>query len=396
MVSIARNRIDNSGGSLIDIIRNISDRKNYIHEFEDKFAKYVGTKYAIATCSGRYALELILKSLNLKKDNEVIVPAYTFYIVPLVIKKLGLKPVFVDINPETANIDVSQIKKKITKKTQAILVTHLFGRPADLKEIFRVIKKKKIYIIEDCAHAHGTEYKGKKVGSFGEAGFFSLDTTKPVNTFGGGIITTNNKYLMESIRKDIEKLPNSSKKEIISKLKRAYRESFLTNPIIFGLLIRPVLLFSKFSNMDVVGNYQKSKVKDRMRIYKFSNMQAKMGIKQLGILDLKNKKRIFKAKLLLKELDNKIRVLKEDKEDFNIYTSFLILCNNKKELSKNLLLHGIDSDTDMMQNCGKMFSGENFKNTETMYAKALRIPLYNFLNTKQIRYIAKIVKRYAK
>lgn len=395
-MGIARNRIDNFGGSLIDLVRNISDKKDYIYEFEDKFANYIGTKYAIATCSGRYALELILKSLNLKKDDEVIIPAYTFYIVPLVIKKLGLKPVFVDINLNTANIDVSQIKNKITKKTKAIIVTHLFGRPADIKEISEIAQKKKIYIIEDCAQAHGTEYKGKKVGSFGEAGFFSLDTTKPVNTFGGGIITTNDQNLMKLIKENIEKLPNPSKGEIISKAKRAYKESLLTNPFIFGLLIRPVLLFSKFSNMDVVGNYQKSKVKDRMCISKFSNMQAKMGIKQLRVLDLKNKKRIFKAKLLLKELYNQVRVLKDNKENFNIYTSFLILCNNKEELSKKLLLHGIDSDTDMMQNCGKMFSGDNFKNTELMYTKALRIPLYNFLDTKQINYMAKMIKRYAK
>ncbi len=337
VIGLARNRVDNFGGGIIYLIGNIFDRKDYINEFEKKFASYIGTGYSIATCSGRYALALILKSLGLKQGDEVIVPSYTFYVVPEIIQKLGFKVVFADINPETANIDVAQIKEKLTKKTRAIIATHLFGRPTPLDEIAQLIRGKNIQIIEDCCQAHGAKYKGRGVGSLGVAGFFSLETTKPVNTFGGGVITTNSKELMKSIRDKIEKLPNPSKLELISKIGRAYWEGFLTAPIIFRLLIWPMLLFANMIDINFVGKYQKSKAKERMKVFKFNNMQAKMGIRQLELLDKNNDKRVLKANLLIRGIGDKAGILKDDRKNFNIYTAFLVLCNNKDELARKLL-----------------------------------------------------------
>jgi len=396
VIGLARNRVDNFGGGIIDLIGNIFDKKCYIKEFEEKFASYIGTRYSIATCSGRYALALILKSLGLKQGDEVIIPSYTFYVVPEIIQKLGFKVVFADINPEIANIDVAQIKEKLTKKTRAIIVTHLFGRPAQLDEIAKLIRGKNIQIIEDCCQAHGTKYKGRRVGSFGTAGFFSLDTTKPVNTFGGGVITTNSKALMKSIRDKIEKLPNPSKSELISKIGRAYWEGFLTAPIIFRFFVWPALLLANLAGVDFVGKYQKSKAKERMKVFKLSNMQAKMGIKQLELLDKNNNKRMLKANLLIRGIGGKAGILKDDRKNFNIYTAFLVSCNNKDELARKLLIYGIDSEKEMMQNCGRIFSNEDFKYTDLMETKSLRVPLYYQISNKDIRHIAKIIRKYAK
>jgi dTDP-4-amino-4,6-dideoxygalactose transaminase len=396
VIGLARNRVDNSGGTIFEIIANLFDRKDYIKEFEEEFASYMGTRYSIATCSGRYALALILKSLELKQGDEVIVPSYTFYVVPEIIQKLGFKVVFVDINSETANIDVAQIKKRITKRTRAIIVTHLFGRPAELDAILKLAKRKNIHIIEDCCQAHGTKYRGKRVGSFGVAGFFSFDTTKPINTFGGGIITTNDNKLAERIRQKIRGLPNLSKIELVSRIIRAYWESFLTTPFIFRVFIWPVLLLANITGIDFVGKYQKSKVKERMGVFKFSNVEAKMGIKQLQALDKNNNDRVFKANLLIGRVGSKARILKDDKKDFNIYTAFIIISNNRKELAKKLLIHGIDSETEMMQNCGRIFSNENFKCTDLMETKSLRVPLSYQINNGEVKYIASLVRRYSR
>lgn len=393
---LARDQVDNFGGTIRDLITGFFKEGDYITEFEKRFALYIGARYAIAACSGRHALEIILRGLKLKEGDEVIVPAYTFYIVPYVIKKMGLKPVFVDVSPKTANIEASYISKKITKKTKAIILTHLFGRPAQMQDILKAIKRRRIYIIEDACQALGAEYRGKKIGSFGKAGFFSLDTTKPVNTMGGGIITTNDEKLAKSMREEIKKLPLMPKAELLSRIKRSYKESLLTMPIVFRLLIWPLLLFSRYSKIDIIGGYQKSKNAGRMHVFKFSNIQAGMGIRQLEVLDVKNKKKADNSRLLIRELGNKVKFLEDDEQDFNIYTSFMILCNNKKELSDKLLLHGIDTDRKVMQNCGKMFSAGHFKNAELLDSKALKIPVYNWLTERQIKYMAKLIKRYAK
>ena len=390
-MAIARKRVNNYGCSIVDLLRGFYAKKDHVSEFEKRFADYIGCKYAIAVCSGRYALELILKGIGLKPGDEVIVPSYTFYIVIKVILKLGLKPVFVDIDPKTANIDVNSIKTKITKKTRAILVTHLFGRPAELDQIQKIVRKNKIFMIEDCAQAHGTEYKGKKVGSFGRAGFFSLDTTKPINALGGGVITTDDSKLAALIRKELQKIPSLPKIRLLSRIKRAYKESSLTKPLVFTLLIMPLLLLSMLIKRNIVANYQKDKNLERSCVFKFSNFQARMAIKQLALLDKRNLVRVNKAKLLLSLLRGNTKTLLDDKNDFNTYTAFLIVGNDRWRLSKKLLLRGIDSDADMMQNCGRIFSGESFKNARMFEQQALRIPLDDSLSDKQVKYIAKAV-----
>lgn len=141
--------------------------KGTIKRFERNFAHYIGVKYAIATASGKQALYLILKSLDLEGKDEIILPAYTAASVPNTIILSGLTPVFVDVDPKTFNLNPKLIEKNITKKTGAILATHIYGQPSDLDSILKIARKNNLYVIEDCAHACGAEYKGKKSREFG-------------------------------------------------------------------------------------------------------------------------------------------------------------------------------------------------------------------------------------
>lgn len=170
-----------------------------VEEFEKKFAQYIGTKYAVAVSNGTTALHLALFLLDLKKDDEVITSPFSFIASTNSILYVGGKPVFVDIDGEF-NIDASKIEEKITKKTKAILPIHLFGNPCEMDKIMKLAKKYKLKVVEDAAQAHGAEFKGKKIGSFGDLACFSFYGTKNMTTGEGGMITTNDNNLYNKIK----------------------------------------------------------------------------------------------------------------------------------------------------------------------------------------------------
>src|SRR3989344_9262553 len=166
-------------------------------DFEKKLKSYVGTKYVSAVSSCTAALHLSLVVLGIKQGDEVITTPLTFASVANVIVHTGAKPVFADVEKETGNIDPHEIIKKITQKTRAIIVTHLFGRPVNLDAILKIAQKHKLILIEDCAHALGAYYKGRHVGSIGDFGAFSFYVTKNITTGEGGALTVNNKHLAD-------------------------------------------------------------------------------------------------------------------------------------------------------------------------------------------------------
>ncbi len=164
--------------------------------FEQKMADFIGTKYSVALNSGTDALHLALRALDIGKGDEVITVAFTFVATTEAIGIVGATPVFVDINPDTFNMDADLIEEKITPKTKAILPVHLYGQPCDMEKIMAIAKKHNLHVIEDCCQAIGAEFKGKKVGSFGDIGCYSFYPTKNLGTMGdGGLAVTNSETL---------------------------------------------------------------------------------------------------------------------------------------------------------------------------------------------------------
>lgn len=168
---------------------------------EKEIADFVNTKYSIGVASGTDALLLSLMACNVGVGDEVITSPFTFIATADVITLLGAKPVFVDIDPKTYNIDINKIKDAITSKTKVIIPVHLYGQPADMDEILDYGNKYKIVVIEDAAQAIGAKYKGKMVGTMGLTGCFSFFPTKNLGAYGdGGIITTNNEKIDKKIK----------------------------------------------------------------------------------------------------------------------------------------------------------------------------------------------------
>lgn len=172
-----------------------------VAEFEEKIAAYCDSKYAVGVSSGSDALLISLMALGIKPGDEVITTPFTFFATAGSVARLGAKPVFVDVEPDSYNIDPSCIKEKITEKTRAIIPVHLFGQVAQMKPIMEIAKRKTIAVIEDAAQAIGATQDGIKCGNFGNLGCFSFYPSKNLGGFGdGGLVTTNSENLAEKIK----------------------------------------------------------------------------------------------------------------------------------------------------------------------------------------------------
>lgn len=190
---------------MIDSVSNIlkSGKLNQwnnsaVKEFENKFAKYIGCNHAIAIFNGTVALELCVKTLGLKEGDEIIVTPRTFIASASCCAWYGITPVFIDVDVNSQNITLETIKSAITEKTKAVILVHLAGWPCDLAEICKFCREKGIFIIEDCAQAHGAKYKDKSVGSWGDINAWSFCQDKIITTGGeGGMVTTNCPHLFK-------------------------------------------------------------------------------------------------------------------------------------------------------------------------------------------------------
>lgn len=184
----------------------VLDRSYFIQgeectKFEEEFAAYCDAKYCIGVATGLDALCLVLKAMGIGKGEEVIVPSNTYIATALAVSFVGAKPVFVEPTIETYNIDITKIEEKINENTKAIIAVHLQGRPADMDAVNDIAKKYNLKVIEDAAQAHGTRYKGRKVGTLGDAAGFSFYPGKNLGALGdGGCVVTNDRELADKVR----------------------------------------------------------------------------------------------------------------------------------------------------------------------------------------------------
>lgn len=175
----------------------ISSEGPFVKRLEEGIAAYVGRKYGIAVCNGSVALDLCVEALGLQKGDEVIMPTFTIISCAAALVRKGVIPVLVDADPVTWNMDVTQIEDKITSKTKAIMVVHIYGLPVDMDVVTDIAERHGLYIIEDAAEAHGLEYKGRKCGSFGDITAMSFYPNKHITTGEGGMVLVDDERLKE-------------------------------------------------------------------------------------------------------------------------------------------------------------------------------------------------------
>ncbi len=201
---------------------------------ESQFKNYLGVKHAFSFNSGRSALMAILVSLGLRQGDEVLVQTYTCNAAVNPILWTGLKPGYVDCNENDFNIDTDDLEKKISSQSKVVMVQHTFGLPADIDKVSEVARQNNLILIEDCAHSLGAEYRGKRVGSFGKAAFFSFGRDKVISSVYGGIAVTNDDSLAKEIKKFQDEVEYSSCCWILQQL---------LHPILMNWIIIPTYVF---------------------------------------------------------------------------------------------------------------------------------------------------------
>ncbi len=325
-----------------------------LQKFEEEFAKYCGTKYAVGVGNGSDALTFSLLSLNIGLNDEVIIPANSFIATAWTVANVGAKPVFVDVLDDY-NIDPKEIKKKISKKTKAIIPVHLTGNMARMSEILKIAKEYNLKIIEDAAQAVGASIKGKKAGSFGTLGCFSLHPLKNLHVHGdGGIITTNNLNLYNFLKK-------------------------IRN---HGLKNRDELEFWGYNS-------------------RLDNIQAAIARIKLKHLDKWNKRFNFIASKYSKKLSKKIHTPIVDKKNFSIFHRYIIMVDNRDILQRYLKNNGIETKVNYpiplhLQKASKnlRYKKGSLPIVEKQALKILSLPIYPDLSNEKIDYVIKKINNF--
>ena len=329
-------------------------------KFEEEFSRFIGTKYAVAVNSGTDALIFSLISCNVK-NKEVITPSMSFIATGNSILYASGKPVFVDVDMDTYNIDINEILKKITEKTACILPVHLYGYPVKINEILAIAKERNLFVIEDACQAHGADVQGKKVGSFGDAAAFSFYPAKNMTVGGdGGIVTTNNEDIANMLRK-----------------------------------LRDCGRVSKYEH-DVLGYTSR-----------LSSVNGAIGRIQLQKLPEWNEKRRKIADMyykLLSDIEKIVLPPKGNKEVKPVYHLFVIRTNQRdglaKWLNKNEIEVGIHYPLPihLQPVYKKMFrtSEGMFRNSEEMAKTCLSLPIHPFLTNEDVKFICETIHEFFK
>ena len=278
-----------------EIIRQCRERGQlvegpHVAQFESEFTRLLGGGHVMAASLeyGRMALLKVLKALQIPAGSEIIVPALTFWVVPEITRVAGLQPVFADIDPATFTLSPAAVERAITPRTRAVLPTHLYGLACDMDPILALAKKHDLKVIEDCAHSLGATYKGRMVGTLGDASFFSFQAFKPLNTFGGGLAWVRDADVAQRVAEYIAAEPLPTEKRVEKVLSAGWWQRTFIRPTVFTYSLFPLWYLASFTNVKP-DRYLWEKVQrlDPQPPHyggKFSNVQAAVGLAALARL----------------------------------------------------------------------------------------------------------------
>lgn len=373
-----------------------------INEFETQFANYHYMEHAVATSYGRMAFYYILRAFNFPPGSEIIFPALTFWAVPEMARQAGYRPVFVDVDPLTFNIDPGQIQNAITEQTRAIVPTHLYGRPCDMTAVMEIADRNDLFVIEDCAQAAGAHGRGRLVGTFGDASFFSFQLLKGLNTYGGGMVLTDNPVLAASVRaqRDAEPLPTAA--EVALRFAGGIVSRIGISPKGFTFWGFPIQAGASF-----FGDYDLSRfIWEKIRPLnplpasyrrQYSNAQALLGIRALAQLDRFNSRSRAHAIAYSNRLADCQSVKTPETDDLgeSVFYQYCIYLSDAAKASRRAIRRGVDFETTHVDVCSSLPLFSEFAADcpgAELTAKALQLPVYSRLRDSDVERVLRVVR----
>ena len=373
-----------------------------INEYEGRFAEYHRTEYATTASFGRMACYYILRALDLPAGSEIIFPALTFWVVPEIARRAGLKPVFVDVDPATFNIDPSKVEAAITEKTRAIVPTHLYGQPCEMTEIMRMAERHNLIVVEDCAQAAGARYRGRRVGTFGHASFFSFQLLKGINTYGGGMALTNDPAIAARVREQAMSEPPQSTSDLIKRIGTGLMVRGLVSPKGFTFWGFPIqATTSLFGNYDF-SQYLWEKIRPldpfpRNYRQRYSNAQAIVGLRGLAKLDEHNARTRDHALRYTRGLSDcrAVQTPRVLPDVDHVYYQYCVYVSDPARASRRAIRRGVDFETTHVDVCSALPLFKEFaaqcRGAETT-EQALQLPVYSRLRPSDVERVLRVVR----
>lgn len=373
----------------------------HIRQFEQAFAARLGVPAARATSWGRMAFFHLLHALQLPPGSEIVLPSLTFWVVPELARVAGLEVVFCDVDPVTFTMDPASLERVITPRTRAVVPTHLWGLPCDMDAINALARQHGLAVIEDCAHALGATYRGQPVGTLGDASFFSLQTLKPLNTYGGGVAIARDPEVRARLDARLDALPAPAVDDVRRTLRfgRFQRTMIRRGP--FSLSLFPLMWLASFTTVNVdVYLWEAIRPLDPLPAsypVRYSNAQAALGLASLERLDAWTTATTNHAA----RLDTRLAGLAGVRRPYcppdrtHVYYQYCAYVPDRDVTARRALRRGVDLETLHVDVCTRvpLFAGcrrDACPGAERA-AEAVQLPVYSTLSNADIDRVGRVV-----
>ncbi len=380
------------------------DHATWVKRFEETFARYIGAKYAVMVPSARYGCYLLLKAMGVGPGDEVIVPSMTYFAIPAMVSLIGAKPVWADIGLTSHVIDPENFRAAITKKTKAVIPTHLFGTPCDMDPITKIAAEHGVKVIEDCAQSTGARYKGRRVGSIGDAAYYTFGLTKNITTLSGAMITTDDERVAAEIRATIDAGeamdPAKARKEAVTGLGMFVA----THPAIYWASLHPAIVIGNMLGKDPIhepfgeAEVVYDKLPSGFKKTKPLSVNAAVGLHQLARIDELNGARVKNGRVLDERLAHVpgLTVPTYPSGAEPIYMSFVVHHARRDDLAKALRKRGVDTTVGYMNDMSDHELFPQFRDPKPNAARAkqelLHLPVHPNLSERDRDHLCEAVR----
>jgi perosamine synthetase len=385
---------------LADTVRRQDDGPA-VAEFEAEFARWIGVKAAHFVPSGRMGLAVLMEALNYPVGSEIIVPGFTYFAIPALLRLTGHKVVYADIEPTTFELSAATVRPLITSQTRAIIPTHLFGRTCPVKGLQKLCAQHGIDLLEDCAQSSGAMAGHQRTGSLGRAAYFTFGITKNFTTFSGGMVTTSDEGLSRRMAATLSKFGRPSPRRLLKEGGTALSMFFATRPLLFSATLGPLLRFSPQADADPIHRAFKEAPRaltsqDLLRSQWLPGAaQAAAGLRQLKTIDDRNEERRQLGSSLLQKLRARSVAgppAAASPGGDHIFVSFAMRHADRPAFGAALRRHGVDFSAGYMSACSALpdLGGRPgvCPNAEAAEREVVHLPLYPGLSDGRLEQIA--------